>query len=270
MRGLLNPIIPSSSALTNRVLIRNTSYLSNNSEYSVNNNSSTTNASAIKKRPSFLPQIKTPRSTNVPKNANFDFFQKNTELPISSISTPYIQSSRSMKDMFQIINKADTIVRERMNRHNISFAGGKRHIRSVAISISKGISQKNYTINLLKEQRTKIGDKQRLIDQVIKEFSDQYENDYRRFIDFVAEEKRKQQLEETTMNNLKEKREKKKASLDEETMMNKRLEEAMEKRIKEIYMFKSYGSFLHQVFDKKFSYDKMTNMETRGKNFVLE
>ena len=267
MRGLLNPIIPSSSALTNRVLIRNTSYLSNNSEYSVNNNSSTTNASAIKKRPSFLPQIKTPRSTNVPKNANFDFFQKNIELPISSISTPYIQSSRSMKDMFQIINKADTIVRERMNRHNISFAGGKRHIRSVAISISKGISQKNYTINLLKEQRTKIGDKQRLIDQVIKEFSDQYENDYRRFIDFVAEEKRKQQLEETTMNNLKEKREKKKASLDEETMMNKRLEEAMEKRIKEIYMFKSYGSFLHQVFDKKFSYDKMTNMETRGKNF---
>lgn len=76
MRGLLNPIIPSSSALTNRVLIRNTSYLSNNSEYSVNNNSSTTNASAIKKRPSFLPQIKTPRSTNVPKNANFDFFKR--------------------------------------------------------------------------------------------------------------------------------------------------------------------------------------------------
>ena len=41
MKPFLKPIVHSPSALTNRVLIRNTSYLSNNSEYSVNNNSST-------------------------------------------------------------------------------------------------------------------------------------------------------------------------------------------------------------------------------------
>ena len=266
MKPLLKPIVNSPSSLTNRVLIRNNSYLSNNSEYSVNNNSSTTNASAVRKKPYFLPKIKTPRNNQVLKNANFDFFKRNNNLSISDAMSLPLRNSKSIKDVFRMIDQADQVLRERMNNNSNGLGGSRRHVRSVAIGISKGISQKNYTINLLKEQRTKINEKERIIDQVVKEFSEQYEYDYKSFIDFVAEEKRKQMLEEETMNNLKEKKDQKKASLDEETLMNKRLEENLDKRIREIYILKSYGSFLHQVFDKKFSFDEINNGESRGKN----
>ena len=270
MKPFLKPIVHSPSALTNRVLIRNSSYISNNSEYSINNNSATTNASAVRKRPYFLPKIKTPRTNQILKNANFDFFKRNNKSQIPSIITPTAKQMRPYKELFKLIDKADDILHDRVNKQNGGgFGGGRTHLRSVAINLSKGISQKNYTINLLKEQRTKINEKERIIDQVVKEFTEQYDNDYKSFIDFVAKEKRKQMLEEEAMNSLKEKKEKKKEILDEETLMNKRLEEAMEKRIRDIYLLKSYGSFLHQVFDKKFSFDEITNNGSRGKDLEI-
>ena len=109
--------------------------------------------------------------------------------------TPSIKSTRISKAYNDLFDKADKIMKDRMNKHG-DFIGNKKHTRSLAISILKGISQKNYTINLLKEQRTKINEKERIIDEVVKEFSTQFENDYKRFIDFVSNEKRKQQLEE--------------------------------------------------------------------------
>ena len=71
---------------------------------------------------------------------------------------------------------------------------------------------------------------------------------------------------EEAMNYLREQREKKKTNLDREILMNKRLEETLEKRIREVFMLKSYGSFLHKVFDKKFSFDEISNEETRTRN----
>ena len=258
-------IANSNSFLENKILMRNSSFLSNNSEYSKNNNSSTTIASAKKKKPKYLPKIKSPKAALLPKYPKIDFFKKNYDFSIYDPITPSLKSSRSIKQMFNLIDQADNIVRNRMNKHGIN-TGTNRDRRKEAIDISRIISQKNYTINLLKEQRTKINEKERIIDQVVKEFSEQYEYDYKSFIDFVAEEKRKQMLEEETMNNLREKKDQKKASLDEETLMNKRLEENLDKRIREIYILKSYGSFLHQVFDKKFSFDEINNGESRGKN----
>ena len=266
MKPFLKPIVHSPSAQTNRVLIRNSSYITNNSDYSINNNSSTTNASAIRtKKPNFLPKIKTPKTSQILKNAKFDFFKRNNNLPMS----PSVKTFKPYKEIFELLNRADDVLYNRMN-NQVNGIGINRHqLRSVAIGTSKKISQKNYTINLLKEQRTKINEKERIIDQVVKEFSEQYENDYKSFIDFVSEEKRKQMLSEETMNSLKEKRDQKKASLDEETLMNKRLEETVEKKIREIYLLKSYGSFLHQVFGKKFSFDEITNTESRGKNLEI-
>ena len=261
MKVFLKPIVNSPSSLTNRVLIRNSSYFSNNSEYSINNNSSTTNASAIRKKPIFLPKINS-KSGQILKNVNFDFFKRNNNL--LSV-TPSLKSTRFSKEYTDLFDKADKIMKERMNKHG-NFIGGKKHTRSVALTISKGISQKNYTINLLKEQRTKINEKERVIDEVVKEFSTQFENDYKTFIDFVSNEKRKQQLEEEAMNEIKEKKEKKKENLIEESLMNKRLEESIERRIREIYILKSYGSFLHQVFDKKFSFDEINNSDSRSKS----
>ena len=266
MKPFLKPIVHSPSALTNRIMIRNSSYLSSNSEFSKNNNSSTTAASAVRKNYKFLPKLKTPRSSQILKNVNFDFFKKRVNIGINYYVKPSSQPRLSPKVQDELIGDADQILRERMGIQNNLLSTGKRHIRSVAIDLSKGISQKNYTINLLKEQRTKINEKERLIANAIKDFSEQYEKDYKSFFEFVTEETRKQQLEEYTINNLKEKKEKIKKHLGEETLKNKRLEEALEKSIREIFLLKSYGSFLHQVFDKKFSFDELITTDFRFKN----
>ena len=266
MKPFLKPIVHSPSALTNRVLIRNSSFLSNNSDYSINNNSSTTNASAVRKKPIFLPKLKTPRSNQLIKNVNFDFFSKKRNLGVNYYVEPSPSKRLSNIEQGKLLDNADNIVRERMNNISNIISTGKRNRRRVALGIAKGISQKNYTINLLKEQRTKINEKELIIEQVVKEFTQQYENDYRQFIDFVANEKRKQQIEEETMNNIKEKKDKKKTSLDEESLLNKRLEETLDRKIREIFTLKSYGSFLHKVFNKTFSFDEIKNGDPHRRN----
>ena len=154
-----------------------------------------------------------------------------------------------------------------MKNHGVVIAGGKFLLKSIALKISKEVSQKNYTINLLKEKRTQINEKERIINQALKEFSEQYESDHKKFIDFVEEEKRKQKLEEETMNNMKEKREKKERNLDEEGLMNKKLDEMLERKIKDIFVVKGYGSFVNKVFDKYFAYDETAQIDSREKNY---
>ena len=266
MKPFLKPLIKSPSSASTRILIRNQSYLSNNSEYSKNNNSSTTVASAIWKRPKFLPKLRTPKASQILKTPKLNFFKRNNDLSIFESATPSIRSSKSIKEMFELIDQADKIVRNRMNMHGVNIGTSKHHLRKVSIAISKAISQKNYTINLLREQRTKINEKEYIINQAVNEFSAQYENDYKNFIDFVAEEKRKQIAEEAAMNNLREQKERKRSNLEEEILMSKRLEETLDKKVREVFLLKSYGSFLHQVFNKKFSFDEITEQETRARN----
>ena len=266
MKPFLKPIVHSPSALTNRVLIRNSSFLSNNSDFSLNNNSSTTNASAVRKQPRFLPKLKTPRSNHIIKNVNFDFFVKKKNLGINYYVEPSPSSRLSNKEQDNLISNADHILRERTNKIGSIISNSKRNHRRVALGIAKGISQKNYTINLLKEQRTKINEKEILIEQAVKDFSEQYENDYRRFIEFVANEKRRQQLDDEIVNSIKEKMEQKKQNLDEEILMNKRLEETLDRKIREIFTLKSQGSFLNNVFNKTFSFDEIEEGDPHRRN----
>ena len=266
MKPFLRPIVHSPSALTNRVLIRNSSFFSNNSEFSLNNNSSTTNASAVRKQPRFLPKLKTPRNNQILKNINFDFFIKKKNLGVNYYIEPKPSSRLSIKEQDNLISNADNILRQRTSKIGSLISFDKKNHRRMALGIAKGISQKNYTINLLKEQRTKINEKEILIEQAVKDFSEQYENDYRKFIEFVANEKRKQQLEDEVVNNIKEKMEKKKLDLDEENLMNKRLEETLDRKIREIFTLISYGSFINSIFNKTFSFDGIEEGDPHRRN----
>ena len=266
MKPFLRPIVHSPSALTNRVLIRNASFLSNNSDFSLNNNSSTTNASVVKKQPKFLPKLKTTRSNHMIKNVNFDFFIKKKNLGINYYIEPTPSSRLSNKEQDNLIANADHILRGRTNKIGSIISIGKKNHRRIALAIAKGISKKNYTINLLKEQRTKINEKEILIEQAVKDFSEQYENDYRRFIEFVANEKKRQLLEDDVAISIKEKMEKKKLNLDEEILMNKRLEETLDRKIREIFTLKSYGSFISKIFNKTFSFDEIEEGDPHRRN----
>ena len=267
----LKPLINSSRSLknSNRLIPKNNSFISNNSEFSINNVSSTTNATRINRIPNILPKLKTPKSNHILKNIkiNNNFRRSSSVTSLSNIYSPSAVSSNSTKRTMALLDNAEQIMRERMKNHGMVIAGGKFLLKSIALKISKEVSQKNYTINLLKEKRTQINEKERIINQALKEFSEQYESDHKKFIDFVEEEKRKQKLEEETMNYIKEKREKKERSLDEESLMNKRLDEMLERKIKDIYVVKGYCSFLNKVFDKYFAYDETAKIDSREKNY---
>ena len=267
----LKPLINSSRSIisTNHLFPRNNSFTSNNSEYSINNISSTTNASRVKRSHKFLPKLITPKNNYILKNIKINNHLKRSS-SVTSLSNIFIPSSittKSSKRTNELIDNAEQIMRERMKNHGVVIAGGKFLLKSLALKISKEVSQKNYTINLLKEKRTQINEKERIINQALKEFSEQYESDHKKFIDFVEEEKRKQKLEEETMNFMKEKKEIKHKTLIEEGFMNKRLDDMLEKKIKDIYVLKSYGSFFNKVFDKYFAYDETSKIDSREKNY---
>ena len=267
----LKPLINSSRSIKNlnRIFPRNNSFVSNNSEMSINNISSTTNASRVKRIPNVLPKLITPKNNYILKNVkiNNNFKRSSSVTSLSNLYTPSTMSTKSSKQTAELIDSAEQIMRERMKNHGVVLAGGKFLLKSIALRISKEVSQRNYTINLLKEKRTQINEKERIINQALKEFSEQYESDHKKFIDFVEEEKRKQKLEEETMNNIKERREKREESLNEEGLRKKRLDEMLERKVKDFYVLKSYGSFFNKVFDKYFAYDETSKIDNREKNY---
>ena len=267
----LKPLTNSSRSIvnSNRLIPRNNSFVSNNSEYSINNISATTNASRVKRSNKILPKLITPKNNYILKNIkiNNNLKRSSSVTSLSNIFIPSAMTTKSSKRTNMLLDNAEQIMRERMKNHGVVIAGGKFLLKSLALKISKEVSQKNYTINLLKEKRTQINEKERIINQALKEFSEQYESDHKKFIDFVEEEKRKQKLEEETMNYIKEKREKKHQNLIEENFMSKRLDEMLERKIKDIFVLKSYGSFLNKVFDKYFAYDETAQIDSREKNY---
>ena len=267
----LKPLTNSSRTIIsgNRLIPRNSSFVSNNSEYSVNNASATTNASRVKNNSNFLPKLITPKNNYLLKKIklNKNLRKSSSVTSLSNIYIPSALTTKSSRQTIELLDNAEQIMRERMKNHGVVIAGGKFLLKSIALRVSKEVSKKNYTINLLKEKRTQINEKERIINQALKEFSEQYENDHKKFIDFVEEEKRKQKLEEETMIYIKEKREKKEKTLNEEGLMNKKLEEMLERKVKDIYALKSYGSFLNKVFDKYFVYDETAQIDSREKNY---
>ena len=251
-----------------RIFPRNNSFISS-SEYSVNNASSTTKASKINNKYNFnlLPKL-SPKRNYILKKIKINNFKKSSSLGnLNNFFISSTVSSKSNKKTIELLDNAEQIMRERMKNHGVVIAGGKFLLKSIALKESKEVSKKNYTINLLKEERTQINEKERIINKALKEFESQYESDHKKFMYFVEEEKRKQKLEEETMNYIKEKLEKKRELLNQESLLNKRLEETLERKIKEIYLLKSYGSFLNKIFDKYFIYNDTLQIDSREKNY---
>ena len=234
----------------------------NNSDYNISNISATTNASMIK--------------GNSNNNSIIQNFSKNKKIlkKIKAnnlnrcISSSSIFSAKTdiSKKTIHILENADQIMRERLKNHGTIIAGGKNLLRSVALKISKEVCYKNYTINLLKEKRTQINEKEFLISSALREFDEQYQIDHRKFNDFIEEVKRKQKKEEDTIIKLKEIREKKENIYEQEKLLNKRLDETLDRKIRDFYIIKSYGSFVHKILEKPFIYDQTPEINSRLRN----
>jgi len=151
------------------------------------------------------------------------------------------------KEKKQLLEDADKIMKDRL-RMNIGGGGGLNdRKKSKILDKSKELCLNNYMITQLKEKRTEINKKEFYIDMALKNSEKQYEIDYRSFIDFVEEIKKKEKKEEEILNKMKNKKDSTESILTEEINLNKKLEEKCEGIIKNIVLLKTYGSFIHKV-----------------------
>ena len=167
----------------------------------------------------------------------------------------------------QLLEDADQIMKERL-RANMGGGGFLDRRKDKVIEKSKELCLNNYMITQLKEKRNEINKKEYYIDMTLKNSEKKYEIDYRSFIEFVEEIKRKEKKEEEIINNLKNKKDSTELVLNDEINLNKKLEEKCENIIKNIMKLKNYGSFVHKVFKTSFIFDELSKIKLMGKKFI--
>ena len=234
-----------STVLNNRSTTTNESSGINNSSYFHNNYRS------------FNPKIKKPHLNNVPINTVGT--DKSTWYHTKTVAS--IKKEKQLE-----LNMADEILKERKKRGLGGRTFGKKV--SQVLEKSKEICLDNYMITQLREKRTEISKKEFFVEKALKRSEKQYEKDYRAFIDFVGDIKKKEKKEEEILNKLKNKKDQTEIKLNEELAIHKKLMEKCDMMIKIIILLKSYGSFVHKVFHADFIYDELSNSKLNYKNDI--
>ena len=190
------------------------------------------------------------------------------KLDESRISRDTFNEQFKGRDQKDFINEANKIMRERMKNKG-STINSKSRLKSVILNDTKEICLKNYLIDLLKEKRTDINEKERNITKALRESENRLDIDYKDFVDFVEETKRKQKKEEEELARLKALHEEKDNLCKKEMSDNKKLNEDLERTIKIICLLKSYGSFVHKVLGLPFVFDSIPEVDSRERNFEV-
>ena len=232
-----------------------------NSEYSLINVSATTNASVIKNNSTANSSIPC-KSHRILKK-----IIKSNNISQRPINNSQIYSYNQKNKISKIIQNADEIMKERGKFHELELMERKYLLRKPAVNLSKDISYKNYYISLLKEKRIDINKRELIIRKNLDEYAELYEKDYRKFMNFVEDMKAKERLDFETLTEFRQKREEKEKLYENEKSLNKKLDEKLERIMKELYRIKAYGSFIHQLLEKDFIYDGIPELKLRDKNY---
>ena len=232
-----------STAMNNRSITTNESSGINNSSFFHNN------------RRSFNPRIKKPYINYVPLNTVGT--DKSTWYHTKTVAS-------IMKEKQLELDIADEIMKER-NKRGLGGGVGSRKVSQV-LQKSREICLDNYMITQLRQKRTEISKKEFFVEKALKRSEKQYEKDYRAFIDFVGDIKKKEKKEEEILNKLKNKRDQTETRLNEELAIHKKLMEKCDLMVKSIVLLKTYGSFVHKVFHTDFIYDTLSNNKLNYKN----
>ena len=227
---------------------------------SLNNISATTNASVIKNSVNNSTLISNKSLIMLKKIKLNDKYNSQR-----SVNNSMLYPSNMKKKTIQILYNADNIMKERKKYNGL----GQKKLKSIALKASKEVCYKNYIINLLKERRININEKELIINQALKDFSEQYEKDHKKFINLVEEIKKKQRGDEDAIIELKQIREKKEKLYEQEKLLNKKLCENLERKIRELYILKRYATFFHKIIEKKFIYDETPEIKPREKNHEM-
>jgi len=249
--------------------IRNTNF-TNTSNYistAMNNRSITTNESSGINNSSFFQNNR--RSFNHRmKKQNLNYVPLNT---VGTDKTTWYHTktvASIMKEKQLELDMADDIMKERKKK---GLGGGIGHAnltKTKVLQKSREICLDNYMITQLREKRTEISKKEFFVENALKRSEKQYEKDYRAFIDFIGDIKKKEKKEEEILNKLKNKKDQTESKLMDEFSIYKKLMEKCDIMIKTIVLLKSYGSFVHKVFHTDFIYDELSNTKSNYKSDI--
>jgi hypothetical protein len=99
------------------------------------------------------------------------------------------------RDQLDIIREANKIMRER-SKNNGAFLTTKVKSKKEYIMDNKEICLKNYLIDLLKDKRSELNDKEIAITKSLKECETRLEKDLKEFVNFVEKDKNKMKEQE--------------------------------------------------------------------------
>ena len=156
----------------------------------------------------------------------------------------YIRTSPN-KDTDKLMDDADKIMKERKNNH---------------------IMMSHLNKSALLKKKNEINDKLLNIDNRMKTSEKIFEQDYKRFIDFVESNNHAQKEQEASLNKIKKYADEIEKEYNIEYTKYKNFQTNIEQIIKKILLLKNYGSFVNYVFKNEFIYDKIPKVE--GKNYL--
>ena len=237
----------------------------NNNDNSLNNISSTTNASVIKNTQinSSILIEKYPKKYRPLKRIKF-----NNNKNISMDSKDLFFSTKNInKKTLKIFENADYILEKRNKFKILAYDERKYKNKNLALELNKKLSEKNNYIKLLKISRSQIIEKELLINKSLKEYNEQLNLDYKNFNNYIRNEKNNQNFVDQTINKYKEIRERQEEQIKEELLLNKRLGIILEKKIKDFYDIKDYGIFFHRLIDRPFLYGTLSKISSSTKDY---
>ena len=165
------------------------------------------------------------------------------------------------------IKEANKILCQRFDNKNHDLLGLKYKSKSSIFSDTKKISLNNYLINEIKKGINNIIIKQEAYKKALINRENEFETDYRLFLNYLENRKNRLKKENENILKFKEISEESRERFYKELMLNKRLNEELEKRIKIICLLKNYGSFVYRLFGIDFWMKDIPDLSQKNKNF---
>ena len=161
-----------------------------------------------------------------------------------------------------LLNNADQILKGRKG----NFPLYNQLVKSVFMKKTKEICLDNYKIKLMSEKRNELNTKKDVISNALKANEKIFEQDYKRFLEFVEDTNNSFKRQEYLLNKYKRIIDEKETEFNKQNLVNKKLKEDIEFIVRRILTLRYYGSFIHNVFKIDFVYENIKR--TEGKNLL--
>ena len=208
----------------------------------------------------YLPQI----NNNSTTNFNFYNSKRNNYKKFSDLRNTIKFHSFNKKDY---ILEANKIMQKRNENKNTDLLGLKNKNKNSIISDTKEICLNNFVIEAIKNNINNMNVTEKDHKQSLVLSENEFETDYKTFLNFLENRKKKLKKENDALLKLKEVHEEAKERYYKELVKYKKLNEDLEKKIKIISLLKNYGNFVYKFLGEKFWMDGIPDLDQKTKNF---